>query len=132
MAGTFDMQDLQRVDSSDEAILLRALVQHFIDQSLCIKESTADGDQLVFPSQFNREMPDAPAPSPCSGAYRFRGQVETVFTSLVVRLTYSNCFRKGELWKDAASFRTPEGRVIGVTLSRIGEGAGEGSEGFGG
>ncbi len=88
LSGTFDMQDLQRVNRGDESFLLRALVQHFIDQSLCIKEPTADGDQLVFPSQFNREMPDAPAPPPCSGAYRFRGQVETVFTTLVVRLTY--------------------------------------------
>jgi hypothetical protein len=123
--GTFDVQDLQRVDSRDEAILLRALVQHFIDQSLCIKEATADGDQLIFPSQFNREMPAAPAPPPCSGAYRFRGQVDTVFTTLVVRLTYSDCFGKGELWKDAASFRTPQGRLIGVTLSRSGEGEGE-------
>ena len=39
----------------DEELFLRALVQTFLDHSLCIAEETPHGRHLVFPSQYRRE-----------------------------------------------------------------------------
>ena len=39
----------------DEELLLRAMVQTFLDHSLCIAEETPQGRHLVFPSQYRRE-----------------------------------------------------------------------------
>jgi len=39
----------------DEELLLRALVQTFLDHSLCTAEDTPQGRHLVFPSQYRRE-----------------------------------------------------------------------------
>ncbi len=48
--------DMQRLKSpADEEILLRAIVETFVNRSLCIREDTPDGTKLVFPSYFKQE-----------------------------------------------------------------------------
>jgi len=49
-----------RLTETDERILLRALVQIFIDRALCIREQTPNGTMLVFPSYFRRDKPEIP------------------------------------------------------------------------
>ncbi len=120
----FDFKDMARLNTSDEEILLPAMVQTFLDQSLCIREETPSGVQLVFPSQFNREL-EIPSHPYIFITYRFSGHLPTVYTTLVVRLSYSNSFEKKDLWKNAAEFHTPEGKTVGLVMKRIGEGVGE-------
>ena len=48
----FDFTGVERLKHRpDEKLLLRALVQIFLDHSLCIAEDTPDGRHLVFPSR---------------------------------------------------------------------------------
>jgi len=97
------------------------MVRVFIDKSLCIVESTAQGNQLIFPSQYRRErgIPNYPE---IFVSYSFCGELATIYTTLVVRLWYSREFDNKELWKDAAEFQTPSGSTTGLILERRGEG----------
>ena len=100
------------------------MVQTFLEQSLCIRENTPEGEQLVFPSQFNREL-EIPSHPEVLVTYRFSGHLPTVYTTLVVRLSYSGCFEKKDLWKNAAEFYTPEGKTVGLAMNHAAEGVGE-------
>lgn len=55
-----DYKGMERLGEADEKILLRAMVQTFLDRSLCIREETPFGNLLVFPSYFRRDNPDQP------------------------------------------------------------------------
>ena len=59
-------------------------------------------EMLVFPSKFNRKLPDIPHPPVREVAYRFAGPVEDVYATLAVRLFYSDAFELKDLWKNAA------------------------------
>jgi hypothetical protein len=62
----FDFTGVERLKRPDEDLVLRALVQTFLDHSLCIAEDTPYARHLVFPSQYRRER-DIPR----SGHLRF-------------------------------------------------------------
>ena len=52
----FDFTGVERLTHRpDEELVLRALVQTFLDHSLCIAEETPQGRHLVFPSQYRRQ-----------------------------------------------------------------------------
>lgn len=120
-----DFGDMPRLSSQDERILLRAMVQTFLDRSLCIRQDTPAGEQLVFPSYFNRDKPDQPNHPTAFVTYGFEGPLEEIYSTLVVRLNYTDPFELRDLWKDAADFVTPEKRKVGLKLVRKPEGYGE-------
>ncbi|WP_320042976.1 DUF4365 domain-containing protein [uncultured Desulfobacter sp.] len=106
----------------DEELLLRALVQTFLDHSLCIAEETPQGRHLVFPSQYRRER-DIPRDPNIFVSYTFSGEWQTVWSTLVVRLWYSQEFRHRELWRNAAEFASPSDYTLGLMIKNIqGEG----------
>jgi WD40 repeat protein/RNase P subunit RPR2 len=119
----FDFTGVQRLKNrSDEELLLRAIVQSFLDHSLCIAEETPQGRQLVFPSQYRREK-DIPRDPDIFVSYTFTGEWQTIWTTLVVRLWYSQEFQHNELWRNAAEFASPTGYTLGLKLdNRHGEG----------
>ena len=119
----FDFEGVQRLDRPDEELLLRAMVQTFLDRSLCIAEDTPDGRQLIFPSQYRRERP-IPAHPEIFVSYTFAGELQTIYTTLVVRLWYSREFDNKELWQNAAEFTTSKGQTVGLVMARTGEGEG--------
>jgi hypothetical protein len=75
----------------DEELLPRALVPTLFDHSLCIAEDTPQGQHLVFSSQYRREK-EIPHEPDTFVSYSFSGEWLTVWTTLVVRLWYSNEF----------------------------------------
>jgi hypothetical protein len=119
----FDFQGVERLDRPDEELLLRAMVQTFLNKSLCIAEDTPDGRHLIFPSQYRRERP-IPSYPEVFVSYTFAGELQTIHTTLVVRLWYSREFDQKELWRNAAEFLTSKGRTVGLVLERTGEGQG--------
>jgi small GTP-binding protein len=123
--GRLDYKDMKRLSEADEQILLRAMVQTFIDRSLCIKEKTKDGLMLVFPSYFRRDNPDLPEHPNVFVTYSFEGGLEEIYSTLVVRLSYSDGFQKDQLWRDAADFKTPDDKRVGLAMERKGEGKAE-------
>jgi GTPase SAR1 family protein/RNase P subunit RPR2 len=119
----FDFSGVERLERPDEELLLRAMVQTFLDKSLCIAEDTSDGRQLIFPSQYRRERP-IPAYPEIFVSYGFAGELQTIYTTLVVRLWYSRQFEQKELWRNAAEFVTTKGKTVGLVMERAGEGLG--------
>ena len=119
----FDFTGVERLKyRPDEELLLRAMVQTFLDQSLCIAEDTPHGRHLVFPSQYRREK-DIPKDPDIFVSYSFSGEWQTVWTTLVVRLWYSQEFEHRELWRNAAEFASTKGHKLGLKLShKQGEG----------
>ena len=118
----FDFTGVDRLSRPDEELLLRAMVQTFLDHSLCIAEDTPQGRHLVFPSQYRREK-DIPWEPGVFISYTFRGEWQTVWTTLVVRLWYSQEFEHKELWRNAAEFQSAQGHLLGLKIdNRQGEG----------
>ncbi len=118
----FDFTGVDRLARPDEELLLRAMVQTFLDHSLCIAEDTAQGRQLVFPSQYRREK-DIPWEPDVFVSYTFGGEWQTIWTTLVVRLWYSQEFEHSELWRNAAEFKSSRGNLLGLKIdNRQGEG----------
>ena len=120
---SFDFTGIERrLPRSDEELLLRALVQTFLDHSLCIAEDTPQGRHLVFPSQYRREK-DIPRDPEIFVSYTFSGEWQTVWTTLVVRLWYSQEFQHRELWRNAAEFASGRGHTLGLKIdNQQGEG----------
>jgi GTPase SAR1 family protein len=123
--GRLDYKDMERLAEADEKILLRAMVQTFLDHSLCLREETPRGTMLVFPSYFRRDKPDLPAHPNVFVTYGFAGPLDEIYTTLVVRLSYSDGFKSDQLWKDAADFKTPGGKRVGLAMMKKLEGAAE-------
>jgi len=117
----FNLTGVQRMEQADELLLLRAMVQMFLTRSLCMAEETTDGRQLIFPSQFRRDRPISKFPETIV-TYTFSGELPTIFTTLIVRLWYSQGFRNREIWQNAAEFLTPGDSKIGFVMEKIGEG----------
>lgn len=118
----FDFTGVERLKHRpDEELLLHALVQIFLDHSLCIAEDTPHGRHLVFPSQYRREK-DIPRDPDIFVSYTFSGEWQTVWTTLVVRLWYSQGFQHRELWRNAAEFSFSD-RILGLKIdNQQGEG----------
>jgi small GTP-binding protein len=126
LAGAFDFnKNMKRLDRADEEIMLLATLKILLDRSLCISEETASGEQLIFPYLFNREMPELTAYSTVFITCRFSGQLETIYSALVVRLVYSGSFDKKALWKEAAEFLTQQGKTAGFIMNKKSDGVGE-------
>ncbi|HEX8397559.1 MAG TPA: TIR domain-containing protein [Pyrinomonadaceae bacterium] len=118
-------EDMKRLKSSDEEILLRAIIETFINRSLCIREDTAYGTQLVFPSYFKQERDEIKDHPNVFVTYGFTGMLDEIYSTLVVRLHYTNDFVKDQLWKYAADFKTHDKKRVGLQMHKKNEGEAE-------
>jgi small GTP-binding protein len=123
--GKFNFGSLEREAENEERIILQSVVELFITKELAI----LDEGKLVFPSQFNRELPKYPDVEGSTVTYQFEGALLNVYATLVVRLYYSEAFKKESLWKNAAIFLPYglEGEVnrCGFILKELAEGTGQ-------
>lgn len=116
-----DFEDLKRLpDPGTERSLLHAVVELFLNREVALRE----GGQLVFPSKFNRKLPEYPKPPIREVAYRFSGPTEDIYATSVVRIFYSGAYEMKNLWKNAAEFRDTMERECGFILKSPNEGYG--------
>lgn len=125
LAGKLDYQDMKRLPSDEEQIVLRAMHQTFVDHGLCLREPTEAGTLLVFPSYFKRERPELEGHPAVFVTYQFNGQLDEVYSTLVVRLHHTSAFEKDQLWRFAADFNTQAGLRVGLKMTKLPEGAAE-------
>ena len=121
--GLLDYKDMSRLAQADEQVLLRAMVQTFLDRALCLRETTPAGVMLVFPSYLRRDKPKIAQYPDVFVTYGFSGPLDEIYAALVVKLSYSGGFRKDQLWKDAADFKTPSGKRVGLTMQKSAAGS---------
>lgn len=131
LAGKLDYQNMKRLPPDEEHIVLRAMHQTFVDHGLCLREPTETGTLLVFPSYFKRERPDLEGHPAVFVAYQFNGQLDEIYSTLIVRLHYTTAFEKDQLWRFAADLKTQGGKRLGLKMNKQGEGAAEISVYFG-
>jgi len=129
LAGQFLMPKDERVaDKEQEKLLLIATVEELLRYEITLGENAEDGKYLVFPSQFNRDWPDAPDPQGKAVVFTFEGPVLSVYATLAVRLAHSGRFETGrmEMWRNAAKYAAVGvGGTCGIYLREINEGQGE-------
>ena len=125
LAGQLDYQDMKRLPTDIEQIVLRAMHQTFVDHGLCLREPTEVGTLLVFPSYFKRERPELEGHPAVFVTYQFNGQLDEIYSTLVVRLHHTTAFEKDQLWRFAADFKTLSGRRTGLMMTKQGEGTAE-------
>ncbi|MBI5788175.1 MAG: DUF4365 domain-containing protein [Candidatus Schekmanbacteria bacterium] len=125
LKGAFDLNPIKRLNKEDEEVLLWALRQALVDQALCLREDTPGGRQLVFPALFNRQVPEMPNHPQTVLIYRFNGDVDKIYNTLVVRFCYSDSFEKKDFWKNGAEFLTIKGQTAGFVLEKISETCGK-------
>ena len=127
LAGRFFVPGEHRVaDPGQEQMLLHATVQELVRHDLALRENADDGRYLVFPSQFNRDYEDAPEPQGKAVAITFDGPVQSLYSTLAVRLGHSGLFTTGraQMWRNAAVFTAKAGGKCGLFLQEFAEARG--------
>ncbi len=127
LAGKFFVPKEQRVIYRDqEQLLVHATVEELVRHDLALRENADDGRYLVFPSQFNRDYEDAPEPKGKAVAITFEGPVQSLYSTLAVRLGHSGLFSTGraEMWRNAAVFTAKAGGKCGLYLHEFAEARG--------
>lgn len=122
-AEDFDFSGVDRLRRPDEELLLRALVHMLLDHALCIRERVNGQTLLIFPSQYRRDRAIMSHPN-IYVVYTFSGELQTIYTTLVVRLWHGAPFDHKELWRNAAEFKTVKGDTVGFVFERLGDGVG--------
>ena len=127
LAGKFFVPKEQKVtDPGQEQLLLHATIEELVRHDLALRENADDGRYLVFPSQFNRDYEDAPEPKGKAVAITFDGPVQSLYSTLAVRLGHSGLFTTGraEMWRNAAVFTAKAGGKCGLFVHEFAEGRG--------
>jgi hypothetical protein len=126
LTGRFRLAESWRVsDKAQEKLLLIATVEELLRHEIALKEITDRGVDLVFPSQFTRERPDAPDIPGKAVTFAFEGPLHNIYATLAVRLSHSRLFRREAMWQNAASYTATMGGVCGIHLRELEEGRGE-------
>ncbi len=127
LAGQFYVPDEQKVkERGQEQLLLHATVEELVRHDLALRESAEDGRYLVFPSEFIRDYEAAPEPKGKALAVTFDGPVQSLYSTLAVRLGHSGLFTTGraEMWRNAAVFTAKAGGKCGLYLHEFAEARG--------
>jgi hypothetical protein len=122
----FRMPEQERVrDRGQEKLLLIATVEELLRHEIALKATTDREVDLVFPSQFTRERPDAPDIPGRQAVFSFEGPLYSIYATLAVRLSHSTLFRRQAMWQNAASYLSSAGGTCGIHLRELEEGRGE-------
>ncbi|ANZ38492.1 hypothetical protein BBK82_22940 [Lentzea guizhouensis] len=108
-----------------ERVLLNAVVQELLRREIALKEITDKEVDLIFPSQFTRERPDAPHVPGQDVVFTFDGNLYSIYSTLAVRLSHSRLFQRGPMWHNSASYQAEAGGECGIAIRELEEGKGE-------
>jgi WD40 repeat protein len=126
LEGRFRLPEQERVaDHGQERLLLIATVEELLRHEIALKATTDRGVDLVFPSQFTRERPDAPDIPGKQAVFTFEGPLYSIYATLAVRLSHSTLFHRQAMWQNAASYTSTAGGTCGIHLRELEEGRGE-------
>lgn len=111
----------ERIGPYEEKIVLESTIELFIQHDLCFREM----GMLIFPSQLRITRPYSISDHPPSEvSYEFSGSIEAIYASLVVRLSYTDYFKRENQWKYAVEF-TIDNHRLGFAMKQVKEGTGE-------
>jgi GTPase SAR1 family protein len=121
----FAVPSTERVlEGRQERLLVLATLEELLQHELVLREPTEDGEQLVFPSAYRRDLPASETPKGNGAVFRFEGPIQNIYATLIVRLTRSDRFTRVATWQSAARFAADDG-VCTILLKFDGEGKAE-------
>lgn len=116
LAGQLHIDDKERIPNSNiERLVLTVTIERLLTHDIALRERLADGDYLVFPSEYTRSAP-YPRHNEPGVAFDFEGATRAIFTTLVVRLAHHRDFAKTDFYRDAACYDTATGGRCAVVL----------------
>jgi small GTP-binding protein len=123
LAGNLDYQ-MERLPENEEKLILLSLDELLTRRAWCLREVAGKKTLIIFPSLFRRERPEQEQYRDTPYFFRFRGPANEIYSTLVVRLSHTHTFTTNatHFYKDAADFRTPAGKQLGLQLSHEGKG----------
>ncbi len=126
LEGRFKLAQSERVtDQAQEKLLLIATVDELLRHEIGLRETTDRGVDLVFPSQFTKERPDAPDIPGKQVIFTFGGPLNNIYATLAVRLSHSLLFERKAMWQNVAYYTAIGGGGCGIHLRELDEGSGE-------
>jgi small GTP-binding protein len=111
-----DFEDMERINKDSEKLLLHAVVKLLIDREVALRE----GEYIIFPSKFNRNYPPLTKFPPMEIIFDFKGPIEDIYASLIVRISYSGVFGLKSIWKDSVEFKDSSNNIYGFKLNNSG------------
>lgn len=96
------IEQSERLPPFQERIVVECVVQLLIERNICLVHEGL----IIFPSLFKeteREKTDEIPPS-ASIYYDFSGAIDSIYTTLTVRLSLSDGFGRVRMWMDGAEF----------------------------
>ncbi|SDG31572.1 WD40 repeat [Lentzea fradiae] len=126
LEGRFRLPADERLTNQEqERILLNAVVQELLRREIALREVTDREVDLIFPSQFTRERPDAPRLPGQDVVFTFDGPLYSIYSTLAVRLSHSRFFERHEMWHNSATYLADAGGTCGIAIREVEEGRGE-------
>ena len=117
LSGKFQMDKDRRLKGKyEEKTMLLATIQEILNRKIGIRQQTAKGTMIVFPSELNAELPNYPGGYSLAVAFRFQGPVSAIYATLAVTLMYSVPFEKNKLFKNAALLHGPQKEICGFAV----------------
>lgn len=118
LRGDLVYHDFERIPQDEERFVLLAMQQQLLERGLCLREHVDNCALLVFPSYYKRFRPPLTGHPSVIVSYDFAGVADDIYSTLVVRLSYTKPFVRLKLWQDAADFSTASGALVGIKLTR--------------
>ena len=112
---------IDRLELEEERVVLESTIELLIRHDLCLREMGL----LIFPSQVNVSRKLAKNKhQQIEVSYNFSGGIETIYASLVVRLSYTDYFQLEDKWKFSAEF-SRENKKLGFIMEPKSENSSE-------
>jgi len=115
--GDFQMDDDRALKGRlEEGLLIIATVEDIVGRGIALRQSTDDGDMLVFPSEFRNDIRNYPDDYVREMSFQFEGSVKAIYATLAVYLSYTTAFTKKQFFKDAAVFKSVTNEICGFSI----------------
>jgi GTPase SAR1 family protein len=109
-----------------ERLVLIATVEEMLRSEIALREPAFAGNVLVFPSQLSREREPHQFESKVPAVvFDFEGATQTVYATLIVRLSQSGLFIRTEMWSGSASFSFGGEPLYEILARELEDGKGE-------
>ncbi|TVL99940.1 MAG: hypothetical protein CV087_16090 [Candidatus Brocadia sp. WS118] len=120
--GIFSIPEKLKISNkSIEKLILYPVIEELLFHELVFKEPTGDGAYFVFPSQFGRDLEKkALIIKGRSTIFRFRGALQNIYTTLVVRLANTKLFltERTDMGQNAVIYNDRDGGACGIHLQK--------------
>jgi GTPase SAR1 family protein len=118
--GNFNMDnDRPLKGQAEESLLITATIEDIVGRGIALRQSTEDGEMLVFPSELREDMPDYPGEYVRAVAFNFEGPLKAIHSTLAVRLFHAVAFSQPVarplFYKNAALFKSAAGETCGFS-----------------